>query len=73
MANTTPVTDTAEAAERILDLGRARPGLVDVVPVGAVTKGLAGEELAELGLMHRSRAAATVFSDDGTVRAQRRG
>ena len=48
MANTTPVTDTAEAAERILDLGRAA-GLVDVVPVGAVTKGLAGAELAELG------------------------
>jgi dihydroorotase len=64
MANTTPVTDTAEAAERILDLGRAA-GLVDVVPVGAVTKGLAGEELAELGLMHRSRAGVTVFSDDG--------
>ena len=64
MANTNPVTDTAEAAERILDLGRAT-GLVDVVPVGAVTKGLDGEELAELGLMHRSRAAVTVFSDDG--------
>ena len=64
MANTSPVTDTAEAAERILDLGRAA-GLVDVVPVGAVTKGLAGEELAELGLMHRSRARVTVFSDDG--------
>jgi dihydroorotase len=64
MANTTPVTDTAEAAERILDLGRAA-GLVDVLPVGAVTKGLAGEELAELGLMHRSRAHVTVFSDDG--------
>ena len=64
MANTTPVTDTAEAAERILDLGRAA-GLVDVVPVGAVTKGLAGAELAELGLMYRSRAGVKVFSDDG--------
>ncbi|NNM44733.1 dihydroorotase [Knoellia koreensis] len=64
MANTSPVTDTAEAAERILDLGRAT-GLVDVVPVGAVTKGLEGAELAELGLMHRSRAGVTVFSDDG--------
>jgi dihydroorotase len=64
MANTSPVTDTAEAAERILDLGRAA-GLVDVVPVGAVTKGLEGAELAELGLMHRSRAATRVFSDDG--------
>ena len=64
MANTTPVTDTAEAAERIADLG-ARTGLVDVQPVGAVTKGLAGEELAELGLMARSRARVRVFSDDG--------
>jgi dihydroorotase len=64
MANTNPVTDTAEAAERVLDLGRDT-GLVDVQPVGAVTKGLAGEELAELGLMARSRAAVRVFSDDG--------
>ena len=64
MANTTPVTDTAEAAERILDLGRLS-ALVDVQPVGAVTKGLAGEELAELGLMARSRARVRVFSDDG--------
>jgi dihydroorotase len=64
MANTDPVTDTAEAAERVLDLGRAA-GLVDVQPVGAVTKALAGEELAELGLMHRSRAKVSVFSDDG--------
>ncbi|GAA3831302.1 dihydroorotase [Nocardioides panacisoli] len=64
MANTSPVTDTAEAAERVLDLGR-EAGLVDVQPVGAVTKGLAGEELAELGLMARSRARVRVFSDDG--------
>jgi len=64
MANTSPVTDTAEAAERVLDLGRAA-GLVDVQPVGAVTKGLAGAELAELGLMARSRARVRVFSDDG--------
>ena len=64
MANTTPVTDTAEAAERVLDLGRLT-ALVDVQPVGAVTKGLAGEELAELGLMARSRARVRVFSDDG--------
>lgn len=64
MANTSPVTDTAEAAERVHDLGVAA-GLVDVQPVGAVTKGLTGEELAELGLMHRSRAGVRVFSDDG--------
>jgi dihydroorotase len=64
MANTTPVTDTAEAAERILDLGLSA-GLVDVQPIGAVTKELAGEELAELGLMAASRARVRVFSDDG--------
>ena len=64
MANTSPVTDTAEAAERVLDLGRAA-GLVDVQPVGAVTRGLGGQELAELGLMARSRARVRVFSDDG--------
>ena len=64
MANTNPVTDTAEAAERVLDLGVAA-GYVDVQPVGAVTKGLEGHELAELGLMARSRAAVRVFSDDG--------
>jgi dihydroorotase len=64
MANTSPVTDTAEAAERVLDLGRLA-ALVDVQPVGAVTKALAGEELAELGLMARSRARVRLFSDDG--------
>ncbi|WP_101524293.1 dihydroorotase [Nocardioides houyundeii] len=64
MANTTPVTDTAEAAVRVWELGR-EAGLVHVQPVGAVTRGLGGEELAELGLMARSRAGVRVFSDDG--------
>jgi dihydroorotase len=64
MANTDPVTDTAEAAVHVAALGR-RAGWVDVVPVGAVTKGLAGKELAELGLMARSSAKVRVFSDDG--------
>jgi dihydroorotase len=71
MANTTPVTDTAEAAERVLDLGRLA-GLVDVQPVGAVTKALGGEELAELGLMAHSRAQVRVFSDDGRCVADAR-
>ncbi len=48
MANTSPVTDTAEAATRVWELGR-EAGLVHVQPVGAVTRGLGGEELAELG------------------------
>ena len=64
MANTQPVTDTAEKAEHIHDLGLAA-GVVDVQVIGAITKGLRGEELAELGLMHRSRAGVTMFSDDG--------
>ena len=71
MANTDPVTDTAEAAVHVLELGRAA-GLVDVQPVGAVTKGLAGEELAELALMARSRARVRVFSDDGRCVADAR-
>ncbi|AQP51781.1 dihydroorotase [Tessaracoccus flavescens] len=64
MANTTPVTDTAEKAEHIRDLG-LRAGLVDVVVIGAISKGLAGEQLAELGLMNSSEARVTMFSDDG--------
>jgi len=64
MANTSPVTDTAEAAEHLLDVGRSA-GSAQVVPIGAVSKGLAGEELAELGLMARSAARTRVFSDDG--------
>jgi len=64
MANTNPITDTAEAAEHVAELGR-REGQAAVVPVGAVTKGLAGSELAELGLMARSSAGVRVFSDDG--------
>ena len=64
MANTDPVTDTAEAARHLAELG-ARDGFAQVVPVGAVSKRLAGEELAELGLMARSSARVRVFSDDG--------
>ena len=64
MANTTPVTDTAEAAAHVAALG-ARDGYAQLVPVGAVSKGLDGVELAELGLMARSGARVRVFSDDG--------
>jgi dihydroorotase len=64
MANTTPITDTAEAAAHIAALG-ARDGYAEVVPVGAVSKGLDGVELAELGLMARCSAGVRVFSDDG--------
>lgn len=62
MANTDPVTDTAEAAEYIRTLGQ-KSGNAQVFPIGAVSKGLAGAELAELGLM--ARTGVTMFSDDG--------
>jgi dihydroorotase len=64
MANTIPVTDTAEAAEHVWAIGR-RDGSAEVVPVGAVSKELDGTELAELGLMARSAARVRMFSDDG--------
>lgn len=64
MANTNPVTDTAEAALFVASRGR-RDGWAQVQPVGAITKGLEGAELAELGLMARSAANVRVFSDDG--------
>ncbi len=64
MANTEPVADTAGVVEQVWHLGK-RAGLVDVFPVGAVTVGLGGERLAELGAMADSAAAVRVFSDDG--------
>jgi dihydroorotase len=64
MANTDPVADSAEIVEQVARLGRAA-GLVDVRPVGAVSKGLSGEQLAEIGNMARSAAAVRLFSDDG--------
>jgi len=64
MANTSPVADTAGVVEQVFRLGR-EAGLVDVFPIGAVTKGLAGEELADIGAMADSQARVRVFSDDG--------
>jgi dihydroorotase len=64
MANTDPVADTAGVVEQVWRLGR-EAGLVDVQPVGAVTVGLAGERLAELGAMADSAARVRIFSDDG--------
>jgi dihydroorotase len=64
MANTDPVADTAGVVEQVWRLGR-RAGWVDVRPVGAVTVGLRGEKLAELGAMADSAAQVRVFSDDG--------
>lgn len=64
MANTDPVADTAGVVEQVWRLGR-EAGFADVRPVGAVTVGLAGERLAELGAMAESAAGVRVFSDDG--------
>ncbi|GAA4372488.1 dihydroorotase [Paeniglutamicibacter cryotolerans] len=64
MANSNPVADTAGVVEQVWSLGK-RSGWVDVRPVGAVTVGLAGERLSELGAMADSRARVRVFSDDG--------
>ncbi|MDF3288869.1 dihydroorotase [Streptomyces silvisoli] len=64
MANTFPVADTAGVVEQVWRLGR-ESGYCDVQPVGAVTVGLEGKKLAELGAMHDSAAGVRVFSDDG--------
>ncbi|WP_348787925.1 dihydroorotase [Leifsonia sp. NPDC080035] len=64
MANTSPVADTAGVVEQVLSLGEAA-GYATVRPIGAVTVGLEGERLAELGAMADSRAQVRVFSDDG--------
>jgi dihydroorotase len=64
MANTSPVADTAGVVEQVWRLGR-EAGLVDVQPIGAVTVGLAGAQLAELGAMASSAARVRIFSDDG--------
>ncbi|WP_432496925.1 dihydroorotase [Kineococcus auxinigenes] len=64
MANTYPVADTAGVVEQVQRLGE-QAGWAQVQPVGAVTTGLAGQQLAELGAMADSAAAVRVFSDDG--------
>ncbi len=64
MANSTPVADSAAVVEQVWRLGR-EIGLCDVHPVGAVSVGLRGEQLAELGTMADSAARVRVFSDDG--------
>jgi dihydroorotase len=62
MANTDPVADNAVIVGHVARRGR-EVGLVDVHPVGAVTVGLRGERLAELGTM--AGAGVRMFSDDG--------
>ncbi len=64
MANTSPVADTAGVVEQVYRLGQ-EAGLLDVFPIGAVTQGLKGEALSEIGAMADSVAHVRVFSDDG--------
>jgi len=64
MANTSPVADNAGVVEQIYRLGKSA-GLVDVNPIGAVSRGLLGEQLAEMGAMADSIAKVRIFSDDG--------
>jgi dihydroorotase len=64
MPNTDPVADSAVVVEHVRRRGE-EVGLVDVHPVGAVTVGLGGERMAELGTMAASRARVRMFSDDG--------
>jgi dihydroorotase len=64
MANTSPVADTAGVVEQVQRLGDAA-GYVTVRPIGAVTVGLEGRQLSEIGAMASSRARVRVFSDDG--------
>ncbi len=65
MPNTDPTADTAGVVEQVWRLGHDA-GLVDVIPIGAVTVGRRGEQLAELGAMADSAAHVRVFSDDGS-------
>ena len=64
MANTSPVADTAGVVEQVYRLGQ-EAGYLDVFPIGAVTKGLMGESLSEIGAMADSIARVRIFSDDG--------
>lgn len=64
MANTTPVADSVVVTDHVWRRG-LEVGLVDIYPVGAVTVGLAGKQLAEMGTMATGAARVRMFSDDG--------
>ncbi|CAM4006910.1 dihydroorotase [Smaragdicoccus niigatensis] len=64
MANTNPVADSPVVTDYVRRRGE-EVGLVDVHPVGAVTVGLKGEQLAEMGMMAAGTGRVRVFSDDG--------
>ncbi|MGL4831774.1 MAG: dihydroorotase, partial [Propionibacteriaceae bacterium] len=63
MANLSPVTDTPERVGTIVDIA-ARDARARVIPVGSLTQGLAGEQLADIAGMYRAHGTR-MFSDDG--------
>lgn len=62
MANTTPINDNASVARAMIAKAKAR-GLIDLLPIGAVTQGFKGDRIVEMGDM--IEAGAVAFSDDG--------
>jgi len=64
MANTDPVADSAVVTDHVWQRGQ-QVGLVDVHPVGAITVGLKGKQLTEMGLMAAGVGRVRMFSDDG--------
>ena len=64
MPNTDPVADSASVVEQVWALGK-EAGLVDVLPAGALSKGLDGEQMSDIGEMAMSPAAVRLFTDDG--------
>src|SRR5579883_1722985 len=62
MPNTAPVNDSATVTSYIIEKAR-RHGIVNVLPIGAITKNSQGEQLAEIGSMRK--AGAVAISDDG--------
>ncbi|KLO31071.1 dihydroorotase [Mycolicibacter heraklionensis] len=64
MANTDPVADSPVVTDHVWQRGQ-QIGLVDVHPVGAVTVGLGGTQLTEMGMMAAGTARVRMFSDDG--------
>jgi dihydroorotase len=64
MPNTQPPLDNPVVMEGVYRKAR-KLGLADLFPVGCITRGGEGEELAEMGLMHLSEAEVRAFSDDG--------
>ncbi|ASM35735.1 dihydroorotase [Campylobacter sputorum subsp. bubulus] len=62
MANTTPINDNASITRQMIAKAKAR-GLIDLLPIGAISKGFNGDAIVEMGDM--IEAGAVAFSDDG--------